>query len=478
MRRATSGGAARTPPTPRTTQLPRLHHLRGLRVLAQPRRQHDASQRHLPQRPRAVPDLRLRAADAAGAVARAEAPCLDAGTGCDVLAIPHNSNESNGTMFFVEYPGAQTIDEERAQAAFRAAMEPLVEIYQHKGDSECMNGLSGIVGAPDELCDVREAPAGRRSPDCGDGIGQLRRRRLAAACRASTTCAASLLAGLQEEERLGVNPYRLGFIGSTDTHNGTPGVTGRVDVHRPSRHQRRHARRSSSDTGAGRRRHHLQSGRTRRRCGPRRTRAPASSTRCAGARRFATSGTRISVRVFGGWDLPGESVRRPACWSQAATSAACRWAAILPHRRPAAPRPTFVDLRAARSGHGGAPRHAAAAPAGHQGLDRERRGAPAGATTWPATPTTAPASTSATCDAARARRRLAVHGVDRSRLRSRSSAPSTTCASWRTRRAAGAPAMCNRLPPASGPPSCTDPERAEDDPGARLDLADLVRAGT
>lgn len=74
-----------------------------------------------------------------------------AGTGCDVLAIPHNSNESNGKMFLVEYPeGSTPAKEQRAQAELRSALEPVAEIYQHKGDSECMNGLAG-VGAPDEL---------------------------------------------------------------------------------------------------------------------------------------------------------------------------------------------------------------------------------------------------------------------------------------------------------------------------------------
>ncbi len=49
-----------------------------------------------------------------------QAGCTRAGTGCDVLAIPHNTNESNGHTFFVEYPGATTVDDERQQARTRA----------------------------------------------------------------------------------------------------------------------------------------------------------------------------------------------------------------------------------------------------------------------------------------------------------------------------------------------------------------------
>ena len=39
----------------------------------------------------------------------------------------------------------------------------------------------------------------------------------------------ALLAGMAEEERLGVNPLALGVIASTDTHNGTPGAVAEAD---------------------------------------------------------------------------------------------------------------------------------------------------------------------------------------------------------------------------------------------------------
>ena len=62
--------------------------------------------------------------------------CLDAGTGCDVLAIPHNSNLSNGRIFSVDYLGLTDIEDQRSQARARARVEPLVEVFQHKGESE------------------------------------------------------------------------------------------------------------------------------------------------------------------------------------------------------------------------------------------------------------------------------------------------------------------------------------------------------
>ncbi len=70
----------------------------------------------------------------------------------EVLAIPHNSNWSNGNMFVVEYPEGDEVE----LAGLRAELEPLIEVFQHKGDSECMNGLSGTIGEPDELCEFEK----------------------------------------------------------------------------------------------------------------------------------------------------------------------------------------------------------------------------------------------------------------------------------------------------------------------------------
>lgn len=148
--------------------------------------------------------------------------CFDAGDGCDVLAIPHNPNQSNGNLFRVEYPGATSLAEERAFAERRSALEPIVEIFQHKGDSECANVLSGILGAADELCHFEKM---RRPPfdDCGDGTGAGGTGFGGCVSRRDYVRGV-LLEGLREEERIGANPFRLGFIGSSDTHDATPGA--------------------------------------------------------------------------------------------------------------------------------------------------------------------------------------------------------------------------------------------------------------
>jgi hypothetical protein len=148
--------------------------------------------------------------------------CLDAGTGCEVLAIPHNSNLSDGRMFSLELEGLAPEDA-REQASLRAELEPLVEIMQIKGDSECRNDLARVAGGRDELCDFEQYRASS-TPDCGEGTsyGAL----VGGGCvKAVDYVRYALVEGLRQERALGVNPLKLGITASTDTHNGTPGDT-------------------------------------------------------------------------------------------------------------------------------------------------------------------------------------------------------------------------------------------------------------
>jgi hypothetical protein len=148
--------------------------------------------------------------------------CLKAGNGCDVVTIPHNSNLSNGRMFQVDYK-TMPEEEQRARIALRAELEPLVEIMQIKGDSECRNGLAGVLGGRDELCDFeRFRSPDVESEDCGDGGG--------AGALVGRGCISrrdyvryALVEGLREEARIGINPFKLGFIASTDAHNSNMG---------------------------------------------------------------------------------------------------------------------------------------------------------------------------------------------------------------------------------------------------------------
>jgi uncharacterized protein DUF3604 len=137
-----------------------------------------------------------------------EEQCLDAGNGCDVLAIPHNSNVSNGRMFTATRSDGAPLTADDARE--RARLETLVEITQHKGDSECR------AGSPDELCNYEKLTMARMQDMSG--------RSGAPPLPPNIYVREALLQGLAIEQKLGVNPFRLGIIGSTDTHLGTPGA--------------------------------------------------------------------------------------------------------------------------------------------------------------------------------------------------------------------------------------------------------------
>jgi len=150
--------------------------------------------------------------------------CNATGTGCEAIAIPHNPNLSNGRMFVPPYK-AEARDEQQRQAALRARFEPVVEMTQVKGDSECRNGLDGILGGEDELCDYEKIRS-----RVVDELGQCAEGESGSGSMQGKGCQSSLdfvryalVEGLRERERLGVNPYAFGFAGSTDSHNSTPG---------------------------------------------------------------------------------------------------------------------------------------------------------------------------------------------------------------------------------------------------------------
>ncbi len=148
-----------------------------------------------------------------------DAACIDAGTGCDVLAIPHNSNWSNGNLFALP-EGGLSDDALRAWAERRARLEPLVEVLQHKGDSECLGGFGSVVGEPDELCGFEKLRT--LGEDCGEGTGFGAMAGLG--CVSPYDFVRNVLKrGLRVWARIGVDPFAMGFIASTDTHSATAG---------------------------------------------------------------------------------------------------------------------------------------------------------------------------------------------------------------------------------------------------------------
>ena len=220
--------------------------------------------------------------------------CLQAGNGCDVLAIPHNSNLSGGLQFA---PMAET-DPWRAQqlATQRATMEPLVEIFQHKGASECRFG-AGF--SSDEQCTFEELGAPRCLVTPGGTLPVPQ-------CAAPFNYVRTVLAlGLAEEDRFGINPYRLGIIASTDTHSGTPGRVDETDFGgHAALSDDEPAKRLGSSSTISRSPGGL--------AGVWATENTRDALFDAMRRRetFGTSGPRIVVRFFGGFDLPADLCTR------------------------------------------------------------------------------------------------------------------------------------------------------------------------
>lgn len=126
-------------------------------------------------------------------------------TGADFVSIPHNSNISKGRMFATVDNDGRPIDADYAR--LRAAWEPIAEVTQIKGTSETHPALS-----PDDefagfeffsrLIEAREDAQHDPTVTPADYVR------------------GALKTGLELEGTLGVNPYKLGMIGSTDSHSG------------------------------------------------------------------------------------------------------------------------------------------------------------------------------------------------------------------------------------------------------------------
>ncbi len=124
--------------------------------------------------------------------------------GIEALAIPHNSNGSDGIMFDSVRLNGQPID--KAYAEMRMRNEPLVEMTQIKGTSDTHPSLS----PNDEWAnfEIMESYIGSSTKVTKFAGGYVRR---------------ALQDGIILREKLGANPFKFGFIGSSDTHNAAPG---------------------------------------------------------------------------------------------------------------------------------------------------------------------------------------------------------------------------------------------------------------
>jgi len=131
--------------------------------------------------------------------------------GCDVVAIPHNTNMGDGKSFDIE-----TATD--AELMLRAKYERLVEIHQEKGNSEC---LAPYGEADNGDCDFELYVTASSRPKPRGEFDEADWERMR-----STYVRSLLLRGIaaQAARPKNGNPLQLGIIGSTDTHSATPGL--------------------------------------------------------------------------------------------------------------------------------------------------------------------------------------------------------------------------------------------------------------
>ncbi len=214
-----------------------------------------------------------------------------AATGGRTLAIPHNMNLSNGKYFMMTGPDGGPMTAEAARN--RARHEPLVEVTQYKGDSESHPYLS----RNDEFADFGDAGwengnaplSSLKKPEMfgGEYIREALKR------------------GLEIEQHTGANPYAFGMIGSTDSHTSLSmaeegNFFGKFTSDAPS------PGRMNTVVNPG-----IQQSRIgwQYQAGGLAAVWASANTResifDAMQRRevYATTGTRMTVRLFGGWDF-------------------------------------------------------------------------------------------------------------------------------------------------------------------------------
>ena len=218
-------------------------------------------------------------------------------TGGRILAIPHNPNLSNGVMF-AETVNGQAMTRDYAER--RARWEPLLEVTQMKGTSEAHPFLS----PEDEFADFEIWDQGNIAgiPKT-DGMLQYEYARSA------------LRLGIRLEQELGANPFKFGMIGSTDTHISASTTRednyfGKLPHLEPSAERTEEAFLRDPNTGET-----MISSWQAGASGLVAVWATENTREAlfdALARKevYATSGSRITVRLFAGWDFGADEVER------------------------------------------------------------------------------------------------------------------------------------------------------------------------
>jgi hypothetical protein len=222
-------------------------------------------------------------------------------TGGDVLAIAHNGNLSNGIMFpMVEQSDGEALDKNWAER--RAKWEPLYEATQIKGDGEAHPFLS----PNDEFANYETWDIGNLDVSAAKTDQML----------AGEYAREALKRGMELEAQFGTNPYQFGMIGSTDSHTSLAAV----------QEDNFFGKHSGAEPGPERMTHPFMQTEAGTIMGWQQVSSGLAGVWASENTReaifdamerketFATTGSRMRVRLFGGWDFTGDDLdnRQPA----------------------------------------------------------------------------------------------------------------------------------------------------------------------
>jgi hypothetical protein len=218
-------------------------------------------------------------------------------TGGQILAIPHNGNVSNGVMY------AETVNDQpmtRDYAERRARWEPLMEVTQMKGTGEA----HPLLSPEDEFADFEIW-------DQGDTFGNPKEDWMLQYEYARS----AFQVGIRLEDQLGVNPFKYGMVGSSDNHISLSATReenyfGKLPALEPSPTRTEGVFLRTPDGEVAVRDWQTSASGLVAVWARENTR---ESLFDAMARKevYATSGTRMTVRVFAGWDFEPDEVERP-----------------------------------------------------------------------------------------------------------------------------------------------------------------------
>ena len=250
-------------------------------------------------------------------------------TGGRLLSIPHNSNLSGGRMFEpVDFSGQPFT---REYAEMRARFDVLVEVAQTKGSSETHPALS----PRDEFADFAIT---------GWDKGNIDMTKVTTpAMRPAMYLRSALLQGLAQEQALGVNPFKFGVIGGTDNHNSLTTTEADNYFGKFVSAEPRPGRWNAVEWEHGEARRYGWQFEAASYAAVWATENTRDALWDAMKRRetYATSGSRMTVRFFGGWNYD-EADARSRTLADAGYAKGVPMGGDLPGRPAGAKAPTFL----------------------------------------------------------------------------------------------------------------------------------------